>query len=195
MNWFICPFSRPTNVNLVESNWLNQNAKTNLLVIANGCEYKGKATHVISILEKSAIKALNIGIEYLKQNHSKDNFARMDDDDIYLPGYIKDVEYSLIDSDYSTIPVTNVKLTNNEIIQFGIKSSHIGSGGTIAGKISKSCYFRNIFPLEDYHWCEDMYNLKKKFKGRNSNNYIRVRHADCVSKMTDEQFKMAGVFE
>lgn len=194
MNWFLCPFSRPENVKLVEENWLNQSIDTKLLVIANGCEYKGNATKIITIDNKSAVKALNIGLNYLKENDLKGVYARMDDDDIYLPNYINDVEISLIDADYSVISVTNIQLTNNEIIKFGMEGLHISSGGTIASRISESVYFQNKFPIEDSFWCEDMYKLKKRFKSRSSDSYIRIRHKGCASVMTDDQFKRIGSF-
>lgn len=192
MIWFLCAFSRSAQSIHVEKTWFRQNYPCNLLVIANGCEYFGKATHVINISNKAAVPALNAGLEYVRNNDPTGIFARMDDDDEYYDNYINEVNYSLINSIWSAIPVTKIKLNNSEIINFGSKTIIGGSGGTLAGKIQYSCNFKDCFPIEDSRWCLDMKNYK--FSSRTSDNYIRIRHNGCYSKLTDEQFKMFNSF-
>lgn len=193
MIWFLCPFSREQQAQHVEDTWKRQDIDCNLLVVANGCEYKGNASHVINLKERRTVPALNAGLKYLRENDPDGIFARMDDDDIYFSGYLTQVKESLENADWSGISVVKIKLTDGTIIDSGSMSLNVGPGGTLAGKVSSALDFPDCFPVEDNKWCSEMDRKGYIFSRRISENYIRVRHSGCHSGMTDDQFRLFGV--
>ena len=170
MFWIIVPFSRPQQSQHIQKCWKSQSIKSNLIVCANGCEYHGKATHVVNLPYKDHVDALNAGLTYiLAHANAEDWICRMDDDDEYSDNYLEivlklpeNVEWS----GYSSV------LTKTDRGLWRIENdpnSPSALGGTIAAKAKSFAYFdqppQNMRYIDDVLWSKKMAHLPFKHRG------------------------------
>ena len=125
----------------------------------------------------------NTGLEYIKENCGPDDwFVRLDSDDYYGPNYLNNIE---------SVRLLGAKAT-------GIKDVYIGTedmglifcqgmndcsfgvpGGTLAGLVSESKYFRSVKPWDDdLNWCNDMSSAGINIVERDYRDFCLMRYPD-----------------
>lgn len=192
MMWLLCAFSRPRQSAHVECQAERQRG-ARMLVVANGCEYHGRAHHIITLPTRGAVAALNTGLEWLRARaRPSDWWARVDDDDEYLDGYADEVQrVASTGADFSGLPVTRTRLTDGSDVMFGAPTSQHCSGGTLAARLGSTLDFPEVWPGEDYAWAQTMLAAGRTFAAH-AGKYVRVRHADNTSHITDAQLRLLG---
>lgn len=122
---------------------------------------------------------LNVGFSFVKENSSKgDWFIKVDSDDYYGPGYLKQIDAVRKAGNKCTgIPSFYMRAEDNNLYYMKSSDNHIAFGGSLAGEIKGMADFvvkENI--SDDRDWCLDMYNAGHAIVPRKPNGWAWLRH-------------------
>jgi glycosyltransferase involved in cell wall biosynthesis len=200
MIYCICPFSRNDFQTNVLNNFSSQSfIDKKLIIVQNaGAKWNNTSDEIILESETGISEALNTGLEYIRKFGKYDDwFCKFDDDDIYLPEYLQQVNFAA-NIGAQAIGKSSVWIRNSEnklwFYQDNQKQwcndGEVVFGGTLGGNIRYAVNFKHVDKAgEDLIWWREMFNTKKYLTSASQYIYCRYQNHNHAFVYSDESLK------